>query len=81
MANARARRNFLSKIRMNEVSFSYNEEIKEGVCKAYQSFILESGDWRPSINGLNFKVMGEGSASSLEAMFSEEEIFVALSSC
>ena len=81
MANARARRNFLSKFRVNEVSFSSNEEIKKGVCRAYQSLLSESGDWRPSINVLNFKVLGEGSASNLEVMFSEEEIFAALSSC
>ena len=81
MANARARRNFLSKIRVNEVSLSSIHEIKEGVCRAYQSLLSESGDWRPSINGLNFKVLGEGLASSLEVMFSEEEIFAALSSC
>ena len=37
--------------------------------------------WRLSINGLNFKELGEGVASSLEVMFSEEEIFAALSSC
>ena len=37
--------------------------------------------WRPSINGLNFKGLGEGVASSLEVMFSKEEIFAALSSC
>ena len=41
----------------------------------------ESGDWRPSINGLNFKELGEGLASSLEVMFFEEEIFAALSNC
>ncbi|RVX05613.1 hypothetical protein CK203_027317 [Vitis vinifera] len=35
----------------------------------------------PSINGLNFKELGEGLASSLEVMFFEEEIFAALSSC
>ena len=81
MANARARRNFLSKFRVNEVSFSSNEEIKEGVCRVYQSLLLESGDWRPSINGLNFKMLGEDSASNLEVMFSEKEIFAALSSC
>ena len=81
MANARARRNFLSKFRVNEVSFSSNEEIKKGVCRAYQSLLSESGDWRPSINGLNFKALGEDSASSLEVMFSKEEIFAALSSC
>ena len=77
----KARRNFLSKIRVNEVSLSSNDEIKEGVCRAYQSLLSESGDWRPSINGLNFKELGEGLASSLEVMFFEEEIFAALSSC
>ena len=76
----KARRNFLSKIRVNEVSLSSNDEIK-GACRAYQSLISESRDWRPSINGLNFKVLGEGLANSLEVMFSEEEIFAALSSC
>ncbi|RVW44115.1 Transposon TX1 uncharacterized 149 kDa protein [Vitis vinifera] len=77
----KARRNFLSKIRVNEVSLSSNDEIKEGVCRAYQSLLSESGDWRPSINGLNFKELGEGLASSLEVMFFKEEIFAALSSC
>ncbi|RVW83965.1 Ran-binding protein 1-like c [Vitis vinifera] len=55
-------------------------EIKEGVCNAYQTLLSDPGDWRPSINGLNFKELGEGLASSLEVMFSEEEIFAALSS-
>ncbi|XP_034685730.1 uncharacterized protein LOC117914496 [Vitis riparia] len=81
MANARARKNFLSKFRVNEVSFSSNEAIKEGVCRAYQSLLSELGDWRPSINGLNFKMLGEDSASSLEVMFFEKEVFAALSSC
>ena len=81
MANAMARRNFLSKIRVNGVSLSSIDEIKEGVYRAYQSLLSESGDWRPSINGLNFKELGEGLASSLEVMFSKEEIFAALSSC
>ncbi|RVW89084.1 LINE-1 retrotransposable element ORF2 protein [Vitis vinifera] len=80
MANAKARRNFLSKIKVNGVNLSSLEDIKEGVCRAYQSLLSDSGDWRPSINGLNFKELGEGLASSLEVMFSEEEIFAALSS-
>ncbi|KAL6343049.1 hypothetical protein AAG906_017861 [Vitis piasezkii] len=80
MANAKARRNFLSKIKVNGVNLSSLEDIKEGVCRAYQSLLSNSGDWRPSINGLNFKELGEGLASSLEVMFSEEEIFAALSS-
>ncbi|RVW96497.1 LINE-1 retrotransposable element ORF2 protein [Vitis vinifera] len=80
MANARARRNFLSKIKVNGVNLSSLAEIKEGVCSAYQALLSDPGDWRPSINGLNFKELGEGLASSLEVMFSMEEIFAALSS-
>ncbi|RVW81060.1 Transposon TX1 uncharacterized 149 kDa protein [Vitis vinifera] len=49
--------------------------------KAYKSLLSEPGDWRPNINGLNFKELGEGLASSLEVVFSEEEIYAALSSC
>ena len=44
MTNARARRNFLSKFRVNEVSFSSNEEMKERVCRVYQSLLSELGD-------------------------------------
>ncbi|RVW36212.1 Transposon TX1 uncharacterized 149 kDa protein [Vitis vinifera] len=50
MANARARRNFLSKIRVNEVSLSSIDEIKGGVCRAYQSLLSEFGDWRPTLS-------------------------------
>ncbi|RVW38638.1 LINE-1 reverse transcriptase-like [Vitis vinifera] len=31
------------------------EDIKDSVCRTYQSLLSESRDWRPSINGLNFK--------------------------
>ncbi|KAJ9708014.1 hypothetical protein PVL29_000195 [Vitis rotundifolia] len=81
MANARARRNFLSKIKVNGVTLSSIEDIKDSVCRSYQSLLSDSGDWRPNINGLNFKELGEGVASSLEVMFTEDEIFAALSSC
>ena len=43
MANARARRNFLSKIRVNGVTLSSIEDIKDSVCRTYQSLISESG--------------------------------------
>ncbi|RVW90113.1 Transposon TX1 uncharacterized 149 kDa protein [Vitis vinifera] len=68
MANARARKNFLSKIRINEVTLSSSDDLKEGVCRAYKSLLSEPGDWRPNINGLNFKELGEGLASSLEVV-------------
>ena len=39
MANARAKKNFLSKIRMNRVTLSSIEDIKDSVCRTYQSFL------------------------------------------
>ena len=80
MVNARARRNFLFKVRVNGVTLSSIEDIKDSVRRTYQSLISESGDWRPSINGLNFKELREGVVNTLEVMFSKEEIFAALSS-
>ncbi|RVX18133.1 hypothetical protein CK203_004237 [Vitis vinifera] len=68
MANARARRNFLSKIKVNGVNLSSLADIKEGVCSAYQTLLSDPEDWRPSINGLNFKELGKGLASNLEVM-------------
>ena len=35
MANVRARRNFLSKIRVNGVTLSSIEDIKDSVCRTY----------------------------------------------
>ena len=43
MANAKARRNFLSKIRVNGVTLFSIEDIKDSVCRTYQSLISESG--------------------------------------
>ena len=45
MANARARKNFLSKIRVNGVTLSSIEDIKDSVCRTYLSFHLISRSW------------------------------------
>ena len=44
MANAHARRNLLSKVRINRVTMTDEEEIKVGVCRAYQTLLTENGD-------------------------------------
>ena len=52
MTNARARRNLLSKVKINGVTLTNEEEIKVGVCRAYQTLLTENGDWRPSLGNL-----------------------------
>ena len=38
-ANVRARRNFLSKVKINGVTLIDEEDIKSGVCRAYQTLL------------------------------------------
>ena len=44
MANAHARRNLLTKVKINRVTLTDEDEIKVGVCRAYQSLLSKSGD-------------------------------------
>ena len=44
MANARARRNLLSKVKINGVTLTDKEEIKARVCRAYQTLLTKNGD-------------------------------------
>ena len=54
MANARARRNLLSKVKINGVTLIDEEEIKVGVCRTYQTLLtkkwgLEAASWESSV--------------------------------
>ncbi|RVW28259.1 hypothetical protein CK203_083684 [Vitis vinifera] len=72
LADACARRNLLTKVRVDEVTLIVDEEIKVGVCRTYHTLLSETGDWRPSIRGLHFKALGEDRSKSLVVLFSEE---------
>ena len=54
MTNARARRNLLSKVKINGVTLIDEEEIKVGVCRTYQTLLtkkwgLEAASWESSV--------------------------------
>lgn len=78
MVNACPRRVLLTKVRINGVTLTDDEEIKVGVCRAYLILFSEMKDWRLSIRGLHFEVLGKYRFRSLEASFLEEEAFEAL---
>ena len=44
MANARARKNFLSKVNINGNSLTSAEDIKDGVCRGYRTLLAETED-------------------------------------
>ena len=47
--------------------------------QAFQVLLSETREWRPIVNGLSFEVLGNQDAAYLEVLFSEEEVFTALS--
>ena len=65
MVNAKARKNFLSKVNINGDSLTSEEDIKSGVCRAYRTLLSETEDWRPRMGDLHFRVLGTEMARSL----------------
>ena len=81
MTNAHRRRNQMNRIKVNERCLTEESEIKEEVSRTFQGLLIDPGDWKPSIDGLNFERLEEVDVERLEKLFSEEEVFEALVGC
>ena len=46
---------------------------------AFKDLLTDPGGWHPSMEGLDFNRIGDEEAARLEEVFSEEEVFSALS--
>ncbi|RVW46228.1 LINE-1 retrotransposable element ORF2 protein [Vitis vinifera] len=79
MANSHRRRNCLSKIKVDGVWLTEEQEIKRGVVRAFKDQLTDPGGWHPSMEGLDFNRIGDEDATRLEEVFSEEEVLKALS--
>ena len=69
----------MTRVKVNGRWYTKEREIKEEVCRVFQGLLADPGDWKPSIDGLNFERLEEGDVEGLEKPFSEEEVFGALS--
>ena len=78
MANAHRKRNPLARIKINGSWIIEDADIKNGVVHAFKLLLSDSGNWRPSLDGMQFERLGEQKATRLEEPFSEEEVFGAL---
>lgn len=67
------------KSRINGTWVAEEREIKEGVVHFFHSLLSESKEWRPNCSELSVGVLGGEDAAMLEVLFSEEEVFGALS--
>ena len=80
MANTHRTRNFLEKLRINGDLLVGENNIKEGMARAFQLMFSKMGEWRSSIEGLVFNFMSSTNSAAFELPFSEDEVFSALSS-
>ena len=46
---------------------------------AFKDLLIDPGGWHPSMEGLDFNRIGDEEAARLEEVFSEDEVFLALS--
>ncbi|KAJ9705360.1 hypothetical protein PVL29_003414 [Vitis rotundifolia] len=79
IANSHRRRNCLSKIKINGTWLTEEQEIKRGVVGAFKNLLSNPGDWHPTMEGLDFNRIDVEEAARLEKVFTEEEVFSALS--
>ena len=63
------------------VWLSKENEIKEGLVRAFRSLLSNPGDWRTSLSELQVETLETLDVLSLEELFSEEDVFGALLGC
>ncbi|RVX19759.1 Transposon TX1 uncharacterized 149 kDa protein [Vitis vinifera] len=69
----------MEEIKVDGVWLTEEQEIKRGVVRAFKDQLTDPGGWHPSMEGLDFNRIGDEDAARLEEVFSEEEVFKALS--
>ena len=79
MANAHRRSNCLRKISINGKMIEKEADIRVGLIDAFKNLLSAPSEWRPSLPDLSFNEIGIKDASKLEEIFSEEEIWAAIS--
>ena len=78
MANSHKKRNNIDRIRIGDQWLTGTKEAKLGIAKAFKELLGDPGDWRASLEGLNFSRLNDMEALRLEVPFTEDEIHVAL---
>ena len=78
MENSHRKRNNIDRIRIGDQWLTGTEEVKLGIVKAFKELLGNLGDWRASLEGLNFSRLNDMEALRLEVPFTEDEVHVAL---
>ena len=79
MANAHRRRNCIKSISINGKKLDKEADIMKGLVDAFQKLLLAPGGWLPILLEIALNEIGSKEATKLEEVFSEEEIWTAIS--
>ena len=79
MANLHRRRNSITSIRINGKHLVKEDEVKEGLVRAFQNLLSAPTNWRLPFPEIHVNLIGEDHCARLEEMFTEEEILGAVS--
>ena len=79
MANLHRRRNSINSIRINGIHLVKEDEVKEGLVRAFQNLLSATTNWRLPFPEIHVNMIGGDHCAKLEEMFTEEEILGAVS--
>ena len=69
----------MTRVKISGSWLTEENEIRGGVVNEFKVLLSAAGGWRPNTSGLSFARLEVVEAARLEEVFSEEEIFSALS--
>ena len=77
MVSSHRRQSHIKRLRINGCWYAEDRSMRKDIANTFQ-VLSNPGEWRASLEGLNFSRINEMEASRLELPFSEEEVHAAL---
>ena len=74
MTNSHIRGNHITRMKINDVWVTEEAEMRQGIMEAFKTLLLDTWEWRASIDGLSFQRISEEEVASLEIPFIVEEV-------
>ena len=78
MAYSYRKHSEMTSLKIDGVWHKEGQDLQLGIVNAFQSLLIDPGDWRANVEGLTFLKLEDQEAARLEKLFMEEEVFVSL---
>ena len=75
MENCHRRHNDIKSIKINKEWAGEGQGLQLGIVNAFQNLLIDLGDWKANLRGLDFAKFEESEAARLEILFMQEEVW------